>query len=269
MKRPHPAVLASLLGLTLLGFFEFPGHAWLQQDTQIWIPMLEHIWDPTALQRDLVALKPHLSFTLYDETAIALRWVTRTSFHAVLVFEQIALRFLELLGAYLLVRGFGLTRRMSVLAAACFGLGASIIGPAVLTFEYEPVPRGFALGFLFLAIGLAARGRELLAGCAVAFAFLVHAPTAVPLCFMFFLIAVRRRDYRPLIPVALAFVFLLIASRFQAGATEAQPFFEVIDPDWERLERLRVGASLNAVDPATLYDGGARGYTDYPPLAAS
>jgi N-ethylmaleimide reductase len=43
--------------------------------------------------------------------------------------------------------------------------------------------------------------------------------------------------------------------------------FYVANPDL--VERLRVGASLNALDPETLYDGGARGYTDYPPLAAS
>jgi N-ethylmaleimide reductase len=41
--------------------------------------------------------------------------------------------------------------------------------------------------------------------------------------------------------------------------------FYVANPDLA--ERLRVGASLNALDPETLYDGGVRGYTDYPPLA--
>ncbi len=119
--------------------------------------MLERIWDPSALQRDLVASKPHLSFTIYDETAIALRWATRTSFEAMLLAEQIVFRALELLGVYLLARSFPLSRRASLLTAACFGLGAAIAGPAVLTFEYEPDPRGFALGLLFLAIGLAAR----------------------------------------------------------------------------------------------------------------
>lgn len=245
MTRPNLTLLACLLGLALLGFFEFPGHAWLQQDTQIWVPMLEHVWDTTALQRDLIAVKPHFSFTIYDEIAITLRWLTHTSFHAVLLFEQIALRFLELLGAYLLARAFGLTRRMSVFVAACFGLGATIVGPSVLTFEYEPVPRGFALGFLFLAIGLAARRRALLAGYAAALGFLFHAPTAVPVCILLMLIAIRRRDYQPLIPLACAFILLLIASRFQAGATESQPFFGTIDPDWERIERMR--ASYNWV----------------------
>jgi N-ethylmaleimide reductase len=42
--------------------------------------------------------------------------------------------------------------------------------------------------------------------------------------------------------------------------------FYVANPDL--VERLRIDACLNALDPETLYDGGARGYTDYPPLAA-
>jgi hypothetical protein len=33
------------------------------------------------------------------------------------------------------------------------------------------------------------------------------------------------------------------------------------------VERLRSDAPLNEVDPATLYGGGALGYTDYPALA--
>ena len=36
----------------------------------------------------------------------------------------------------------------------------------------------------------------------------------------------------------------------------------IANPDL--VERFRSGAPLNAPDPATLYDGGARGYTDYP-----
>ena len=32
------------------------------------------------------------------------------------------------------------------------------------------------------------------------------------------------------------------------------------------VERLKTGAPLNALNPATLYGGGAEGYTDYPAL---
>jgi hypothetical protein len=245
MTRASSMVLAAsaLIGLAILGFFEFPGHTWLQQDTQIYIPMFERIWDPTALQHDIVAAKPHLSFTLYDEITIVLRWVSRTSFQAVLQFQQIVFRVLELLGVYLLAQSFGLTRRMALLVAACFGLGATIVGPSVLTFEYEPVPRGFALGFLFLAIGLSATRWHILAGCSAAIAFLYHPPTAIPVCMVLIFIAIRRRDFLPLIPLACAALLLFIASRFQIGATELQSFFVRIDPEWENLERFR--ASYN------------------------
>lgn len=243
MTRPDALVLACILSLALLGFFQFPGHTWLQQDTQIWVPMLEHIWDPTALRHDLVALKPHLSFTIYDEAALSLRWITRASFETVLESEQFICRVLELLGAFLLARSMALDRRTALLVAACFGLGATIVGPSVLTFEYEPVPRGFALGFLFLAIGLAAQKRSLPAAVSAAIAILFHAPTAIPVCILFVAMAFHRREFKPLLPLAGAFLLLLIASRFQAGATESQPFFDTIDPDWERIERLR--ASYN------------------------
>src|SRR5579884_1078647 len=246
MRRRDAAVIAALLGFSLLGYFEFPGHTWLQQDTQIWAPMLERIWNPAALGRDLVATKPHLSFTLYDETAIALRWMTRTpSFHFALAFEQMICRVLELLGVYLLARSLDVGRIASTAVAAFFGLGATIAGPAVLTFEYEPVPRGFALGFLFLAIGLAATKRWMPATCAAAIAFLFHAPTALPVWIVIAAVALHRRNFRLWIPLGAAAVLLFVCSRFQAGATEAQPFFTRIAPDWERIERLR--ASYNWV----------------------
>ena len=63
---------AAILGMTLVNFFQFPGHTWLQQDSQIYTPILEHIQDPAVLQKDIVARHPHVAFTLYDEIAIAL-----------------------------------------------------------------------------------------------------------------------------------------------------------------------------------------------------
>ena len=44
-----------------------------------------------------------------------------------------------------------------------------------------------------------------------------------------------------------------------------RPF--IANPDL--VERLRTGAPLAAFNPATLYRGGAAGYTDYPMLADS
>jgi N-ethylmaleimide reductase len=42
-----------------------------------------------------------------------------------------------------------------------------------------------------------------------------------------------------------------------------RPF--IANPDL--VERLKRGAPLNEIDPATLYGGGEKGYTDYPAMA--
>ncbi|MCL4851787.1 MAG: hypothetical protein KJZ78_10445, partial [Bryobacteraceae bacterium] len=77
---------------------------------------------------------------------------------------------------------------MSLLVTAIAGLGATIAGPTVLTFEYEPVPRGFAVPLLLLAVGLAAHQRHFWAGVAGSVAFLYHAPTTVPFWAIYFLV---------------------------------------------------------------------------------
>ena len=70
------ATAAACAALALLTFFQFPGHTWLQQDTQIYVPILEHLRDPAVLRNDILVQQPHVAFTLYDETALALRAVT-------------------------------------------------------------------------------------------------------------------------------------------------------------------------------------------------
>ena len=239
------AVACSIIALTLLGFFVFPGHTYLQSDTQIYVPMLEHIWDRSTYPLDLVATKPHLSYTLYDEIAISLRFVTGSSFEAVLIAQQLLYRALQILGIYLLASAFPLSRVMALFVAAICSLGATIAGPAVLLIEYEPIPRGFALGLVMLAIGLAARERLWLASAAGSLAFLYHAPTTLPFWIVFGLLVLKRRDYKVLLPLACAIGILLIASRLQAGVAERQAFFFRIDPEFESLQRMR--ASYNWV----------------------
>ena len=58
-----------------------------------------------------------------------------------------------------------------------------------------------------------------------------------------------------------------IAGDIEAGLADIAPLgrFALANPDI--VERLRSDAPLNEVDPATLYGGGAPGYTDYPALA--
>jgi N-ethylmaleimide reductase len=59
-----------------------------------------------------------------------------------------------------------------------------------------------------------------------------------------------------------------IADEIEAGLADIAPLgrFALANPDI--VERLRTGADLNEVDPATLYGGGAAGYTDYPALTS-
>ena len=49
--RRRLAIGAAILAITLLNYFQFPGHSWLQSDTQIYLPILEHIWDPDVLAK--------------------------------------------------------------------------------------------------------------------------------------------------------------------------------------------------------------------------
>src|SRR5665811_705937 len=94
------AVAAGIPILTALTWFEFPGHTWLQQDTQIYAPILEHLRDPAVLRRDILVERPHVSFTLYDETARAVARVTGLGFRDVLAAEQFATRALGIWGLY-------------------------------------------------------------------------------------------------------------------------------------------------------------------------
>jgi uncharacterized protein DUF6798 len=238
--------------LTLLGWFHFPGHTFLASDTQIYMPMLEHLRDPAILARDPIATRPHLSFTIYDEVVLAARAVTGLGFQAALVIEQLLFRALGLVGVFLIARSLDLSRVASLFVTAVFGLGATISGPAVLTIEYEPVPRGFAIPLLVFAIGLMARGRMLEAGAAASLAFLYHPPSTWPFWAVYFILTLwpaepsrMRRHIVGLAPLAVAVLIMLVISRLQPGVGEPQHFFGTIDEAQEKLMRMR--ASYNWV----------------------
>jgi hypothetical protein len=232
-------VPAAICALTLLNYFQFPGHTYLQADTQIYVPILEHIWDPSVLTSDLIVQKPHVSFTLYDELAEGLRKLTGLPFRQVLAAEQILFRALGIFGLYLIASSAGLSTAASLLVTAIVSLGATIGGPSVLSFEYEPTPRGFAVPLLFLGIGLIAHGRWLAASIAGSAAFLLHAPTAYPFWAVYLILALLRRKFVALAPLAAAAVLLWIVAQSQAGATQAVTFFSRLDPAQESIQRLR------------------------------
>lgn len=246
MKLRLLPVTIAAAGLALLSFFQFPGHTYLQSDTQIYLPILERLRDPALFRNDLLAQNPHVSFTIYDEMALLLRRLTGMDFRAVLLLQQLLFRALGILGVYLLAASLKLSRGMSLLVAAAFALGATIVGPTVLSLEYEPVPRGFAVPLLLFGLGLAAHGRDLAAGTAVALAFLYHPPTVLPFWAVYFCLTlwpsrpeVMRRRIVGLAPILAGVVALLALSRAQAGISEPQVFFSSLDPALESLQRLR------------------------------
>src|SRR5436305_12203229 len=119
----HIATASLCLALALLTFYQFPGHTWLQQDTQIYAPILEHLRDPGVLRNDIVVQQPHLAYSLYDEVAIGLRAVTGLGFHEVLAAQQLAARarggwWLLLLAA---AWGLGFGGPVPVAAVCCLG----------------------------------------------------------------------------------------------------------------------------------------------------
>src|ERR1035437_6209186 len=95
-------IAGACLALSLLTYFQFPGHSWLQQDSQIYAPILEYLRDPSVLRNELLAEKPHVAYTLYDETARVLRAVTGLDFRDVLACEQIVARAFGIWGLYLM-----------------------------------------------------------------------------------------------------------------------------------------------------------------------
>jgi hypothetical protein len=242
--RPLPA-LAALLALCLFGFFVFPGHTYLHQDSQIYLPMMERIADSSVLANDLIATHPHLSFTAYDEIAIGIKKLTGLDFQPILVAQQLLMRLLGLLGVFLLARGAGLGNTTAVLAAGLYAMGATIIGPSVLTVEYEPTPRTFALPLAIFALGLGATSQWNLAGAALFAGTLYHPPTVAPvatLMALFVLTPWHIQERWPLLRwLAASVVVLLILAKLQAGLRLEQHFFTRVSPDVEALQRMRAG----------------------------
>ncbi|MEO7648953.1 MAG: hypothetical protein ABIZ80_00660, partial [Bryobacteraceae bacterium] len=237
-----------ICALTLITYFQFPGHTYLQSDTQIYAPILEHLRDPSILQNDMVVQRPHVAFTLYDELAQGLRTVFGMDLRMALSSGQMICRGLGIWGLYMTASAMGLGTAAALLVAAILSLGATIVGPSVLSFEYEPVPRGFAVPLLFLAIGQAAKQRYLVSGIVGSIAFLIHPPTVYPFWAVYLVFSLAppdRTKLRELLPLGGAVVVLFIAALMQSGGRESHEFFQRIAEDQERL--LRVRASYNWV----------------------
>ena len=229
-----------ILFFTWLGFQVFPGHTYLQSDTQIYLPILERLDEPGYLSRDLVATRPHVAYTIYDEVALALRRTFDLDFEKILVGQQILFRILGFVGIYLFATAAGLSRLEAFLVSALLNLGGALLGPAVLLVEYEPVPRAYALNLIFLALGLFTHRLPLAAGLAAALAFLYHPPTAAPFWAIIVLSYFFDRQVRPL--ARSTFIALIIAALLLANLAQLQP--GVVEP-----QRIfgRLSSSLAAI----------------------
>lgn len=239
-----------ILAITALTF-HFPGHTWLQSDTQIYIPIFEHLYDPSVLGGDLIVQHPHIAYTVYDDVTIWMRRLTGLDFFWSLKLQQAVWRTFGVWGLYLLAAAMGLPRALSLLTAAIVSLGATISGPAVLSIEYEPVPRGFAVALMIASMGFAVWRRLWAAAVAAALAFLYHAPTVLPLYAVYGVWWLwpplskeeLRRKGVMFVPLAAAAALIFTLSRAQAVLGEGQPFFTAVGPELEVLQRMR--ASYN------------------------
>jgi hypothetical protein len=232
-------IATALAALTIAGFVWFPGHAYLFQDTQIWVPVMEWVHDPSLLANDLLVGAAHLRMTFYDDLAIHLKRVTGADFETILQGAQLVFRFCALAGVFLIARAAGLTDLLAVLAAAVFGMGTFIVGPSVMMIEYEPVPRGFAFSLALLGLGLLAHQREDRAGWVLAGGFLFHAPAVWPA------LVIRPFRLALLKPLAAAALLLALAAML-AQSSAMNPLFGALSPEHEKLQRMR--GSYNWLD---------------------
>lgn len=225
-------VVAALAALTVAGFVWFPGHTYLYQDTQIWVPVMEWMADHNTLAHDLLIDAAHMRLTFYDDLAIGLKRLTGADFQTVLQGLQLVCRFAGLAGVFLLARAASLAPAWSVVAAALYGMGTFIVGPSVMAVELEPVPRGFAIPLTLLGLGWIARDRERWGGIALAVAFLFHAPAVWPV------LLVRPFRKKLLLPLAAA-ALVLVLSAMLARSSHMNPLFGAVTPAHEELQRLR------------------------------
>jgi hypothetical protein len=85
MKGARWIVALGVIGITALSFLVYPGCTYLQSDTQIYVPILERLYNPALFANDPMATDPHVSFTILDEVSIAVRKATGLGFREILL----------------------------------------------------------------------------------------------------------------------------------------------------------------------------------------
>ncbi len=222
-----PLLCLAIFATAWLEFTVFPGHSYLEGDTQIYLPMLEKMDAPGLLSRDLVATSGSLSLTAYDEATLLLHEAGRQSLRHALLGQEFICRIAALVGVMLLARATGLGHLFAFLLSAILNLGATLTGPAVFLIDREPLPGTFAFCLLLLGMGLLAGKYPLLAAVSAGVAFLYDPVMAAPFWFVLMVAFAfdkgMRYWVRPMLPVFLIFTLLLAnLAQLQPG-TAAQP----------------------------------------------
>jgi len=245
VRTKYIYLAAAVAFLTLAGYFIVPGHVYLYSDTQIYVPELEKHWDPGLFSGDILVQHSQFRFTIYHEVAWLLRRVTGLGYFPVLAAQQLLFRAAAVLGILLIANAFQLSLRTALLAAAACSLGSLHTAAGVLVLEYEPVPRGFAVPLLLLAVGLIAHRRRLGGNLSASLAFLYHPPATVPFWAVYSSLAVFRmatgrirHHLAAFWPLLAACMILVVLSRLQPGGAAVLPVFKTIEPEMEQLQRM-------------------------------
>jgi hypothetical protein len=242
-SRPF-ALLVGLAAITALQFTAFPGHTWLQADTQIYTPVLEHLYAPGLLSRDLVATHPNLTYTVYDEATLLLAKILRLDLRHALEMQQLVFRFAATTGVFLLARAAGVTDALSLLVGLLANLGVFVFGPDIAVVDTDPTPCAFAMGAVLLAAGFLATLRPLSASLAGGVALLYDVRIAASFWIVVILATAfdrrSRRLMRATLPVLAVFALLLAnLAQLQPGVAETQSLWTRIPPAIAAIQRFR------------------------------
>ena len=230
--------------LTWLEFDIFPGHSYLEGETQIYVPMLERLNSPGFLTRDLVATHPALTYTAYDEITLSVRRLVDRDIETVLLWQQVASRAASILGVYLIAVSAGVGTLPAFLLAAILNFGAYLPGVELSLIEREPIPRAFGFAWCVLACGLLTRHKPLLAGLAGGLALLYHPPVSAAFWLPVIMIFVADKKLRPVMKPALTvfFVFALLLANFtqlQPGIVEPQELLGRLSREAAQVQQYR------------------------------
>src|SRR5690349_21513104 len=243
MRRAFPLLLG-VVAVTWLEYQFFPGHTYLEGDTQIYLPILERLDAPGFLSRDLVATHPNVTHTIYDEITVALHGVLNLDFRTALVAQQLLFRAAAIFGVFLLALSARVGDVLALLIAAILNLGATLSGPAVLLTDREPIPAAFAFGLALLAAGLMSRQKPLLAGLAGGVAVLYDPTIVAPfwsvIIASFIFDARMRHLMRPALTILIIFMLLSAnLAQLQPGVVESQDVFSTISEPFANLQKSR------------------------------